>query len=40
MRNVTFSDFYVENTDYPIVIDQCYMTVRRSKHRSSPSRRL
>ncbi|KAL7414444.1 pectin lyase-like protein [Mrakia frigida] len=26
VKNITFSDFYIENTDTPILIDQCYMT--------------
>ncbi|KIJ62473.1 glycoside hydrolase family 28 protein [Hydnomerulius pinastri MD-312] len=26
VKNVTFSDFYVQHVDYPIVIDQCYAT--------------
>jgi len=38
MRNITYRDIYIENTDAPIVLDQCYFNRNASTCRQFPSR--
>jgi galacturan 1,4-alpha-galacturonidase len=37
IRNITFKDFYIQNTDNPIVLDQCYFNVNASTCAAYPS---
>ncbi|KKY26715.1 putative glycoside hydrolase family 28 protein [Phaeomoniella chlamydospora] len=36
--NITFKDFYIENTDNPIVLDQCYFNVNATTCAAYPSK--
>ncbi|KAK4121921.1 glycoside hydrolase family 28 protein [Parathielavia appendiculata] len=38
MRNITYKDIRVENTDNPIVLDQCYFNINASTCAAYPSR--
>ncbi|KAK3069566.1 hypothetical protein LTR53_011998 [Teratosphaeriaceae sp. CCFEE 6253] len=38
IRNITFKDFYVENVDWPIVLDACYFNIEAAECAAFPSR--
>ena len=38
ISNITFTDFYVENTDAPIVLDQCYFNINATACAAYPSK--
>jgi galacturan 1,4-alpha-galacturonidase len=38
IRNITFEDITIQNTDQPIVLDQCYINVSPEECRKYPSR--
>ncbi|KAF2397357.1 glycoside hydrolase family 28 protein [Trichodelitschia bisporula] len=38
IRNVTYEDIHVVNTDYPLVLDQCYFSVKPAECAKYPSR--
>ncbi|KAL4971489.1 putative exopolygalacturonase B [Aspergillus desertorum] len=37
INNITYKDIYVENTDYPVVLDQCYFDIPAEECASYPS---
>ena len=38
IRNITYKDFYVNNTDWPIVLDACYFNINETTCTAYPSR--
>ena len=38
MDNITYKDIHIENTDAPLVLDQCYFNINATTCASSPSK--
>ncbi|PWW80808.1 Glycoside Hydrolase Family 28 protein [Tuber magnatum] len=37
INNVTYEDFYVDNVDYPLILDQCYFNLNETECAKHPS---
>jgi galacturan 1,4-alpha-galacturonidase len=37
IKNITYKDIHIENTDHPIVLDQCYFNVNQTACKQYPS---